>query len=124
MATLDKEIEAQREGVREGYSSFFLLLVIAVTCGVILQSSIQGMLSRCPICDEAYFHEFLLLAISLYILVRSLRAIWPSRLSPKMLGFLVLLGTAFVSALAQAMSIQLIEEFLAPFLLLLSSYSI
>lgn len=124
MATLDKDILAQREGVREGYSSFFPLLVIAVTCGIIFQSSLQGIFGRWLKFDEAYSHGLLVLAITIYLLFRSLRAIWPLRLSPNILGFLALIGTAFVWALAQAMSIQVIEEFLVPFMLWLPFFSV
>lgn len=124
MATLDKDIPIQRERGREGYASFLPLLVIAATCGVVLQSALQGIFSRWLKFDEAYSHGLLVLIISLYLVFRNLKAIWPLRLSPNILGFLALTSAAFVWALAQAMSIQVIEEILVPFLLWSSFFSI
>jgi len=124
MATLDKDILAPKEGVTGAFSSIIPLLVIAVTSGAILQSSIQGIFGRWLKFDEAYSHGLLVLAISLYLLFRTLKAIWPLRLSPNILGFIALIGAAAVWALAQAMSIQVIEEFLVPALLWLPFFSI
>ncbi|HLW20708.1 MAG TPA: archaeosortase/exosortase family protein, partial [Cyclobacteriaceae bacterium] len=98
MATLDKDIPIQRERGREGYASFLPLLVIAATCGVVLQSALQGIFSRWLKFDEAYSHGLLVLIISLYLVFRNLKAIWPLRLSPNILGFLALTSAAFVWA--------------------------
>lgn len=124
MATLDKDILAPKEGVTGAFSSIIPLLVIAVTSGAILQSSIQGIFGRWLKFDEAYSHGLLVLAITFYLLFRSLRATWPLKVVPNYLGFVALVGTSFVWALSQALSIQVIEEFLVPVLLWLPFFSI
>src|SRR5690606_40589516 len=85
MATLDKDILAPKEGVTGAFSSIIPLLVIAVTSGAILQSSIQGIFGRWLKFDEAYSHGLLVLAITFYLLFRSLRAIWPLKVVPNYL---------------------------------------
>src|SRR5690554_1210703 len=105
MATLDKDILAPQEGVTAAFRSVIPLLVIAVTDVTILQSMIQGIFGRWLKFHEAYCHGLLVLAITFYLLFRSLRAIWPLKVVPNYLAFVALVGTSFVWALSQALSI-------------------
>src|SRR5690606_38949096 len=69
-------------------------------------------------------HGFLVFAISLYLCRRKIKAIFPLAFSPSVLGLAFLSSVSFLWALASAMAVQVVEEFLLPLLLWLCFYSL